>query len=89
MKACPAHFDVPVTVGNRVVWQSVPCTATPMQGSRFCMWHHRPDFQSRVFDSESRSATIPWQDGRRGLGSVLNATTAEAKYNDKLTDSRP
>lgn len=60
-------MDVPYTVNGRVVWRSEPCTATLMRGSKFCLWHHESDFLR--------------QDGRRGLGSVLNLTTAEAKYN--------
>jgi len=44
VRLCVAERDVPCTVGGNVVWQHEPCGGHAMEGSKFCMWHHRDDY---------------------------------------------
>jgi hypothetical protein len=44
VRLCVAERDVPYTVGGNVVWERESCGAVAMEGSKFCMWHHRDDY---------------------------------------------
>jgi hypothetical protein len=44
VRLCVGERDVPYTVGGNIVWQRKPCGGQVMEGSKFCMWHHRDDY---------------------------------------------
>ena len=43
---CEAEKDVPYTnmKTGHMFWKREPCGSDRMPGSKFCMWHNKPDY---------------------------------------------
>jgi hypothetical protein len=77
-KTCPAEKDVPYTVSGNVIWRREQCGCPAMAGSKFCRWHHRPDYtvaalaeewQKKADSCEKEIKNAAKSNGRKWLSS--------------------
>ena len=57
---CVAEKDVPYTnmKTGHTFWKREPCGCDRMPGSKFCMWHHKPDYlPPEIVEELKRHAT--------------------------------